>query len=43
MTDSKYSFIDITDPQREKAKAVYERLKSVRDAYTKRAEDCAVA
>lgn len=41
MTDSKYSFIDITDPQREKAKAVYERLKSVRDAYTKRAEDCA--
>lgn len=38
---NKYSFVDLTDPQRETAKAVYERLKSTRDTYTKRAEDCA--
>ncbi|PWM76701.1 MAG: phage tail protein [Phascolarctobacterium sp.] len=41
MADNKYSLVNLTDPQRETAKAVYERLKSTRDTYTKRAEDCA--
>ena len=43
MTDikSKFPIVDIGDPQRETAKALYDRLKSERDQYTDRAEKCA--
>lgn len=40
-TNSKFPVVDIGDPQRETAKAIYERLKSERDQYTDRAEKCA--
>ena len=35
---SKFPVMDLSDPQRETAKAVYDRLKSERDQYTDRAE-----
>lgn len=40
-TSSKFPLVDIGDPQRETAKALYDRLKSERDQYTDRAEKCA--
>lgn len=40
-TTSKFPVVDFSDPQRETAKATYERLKSERDQYTDRAEKCA--
>lgn len=38
---SKFPVVDLSNPQRETAKALYDRLKADRDQYTERAEKCA--